>query len=218
MQAVRSVEVARACQAATPAILEALRDNYQRVRPLAAVALAQIDQQSEAVIPALREVVAEGRMERRVHALAARFLPEVEPKLIGELVADLSVGMDADVRGYAAHDLGLIGPKAHPAAPALVAILADKDQALRLQAADTLVRIGRPVEEVVLVLIEGLRAPDDEVRLFAARSLAAVGPGARAAIEALDEVARTDPYGSVRQAAIAALGSISTDATARPSP
>jgi hypothetical protein len=217
MRAVRDVEVARAVRAATPAVLENLRDDGRRVRPLAVVALARLDPESAAVIPALREVEAGEWVERRVHALAARFLPEVERGLIPGLVADLAVERDEDMRGEAARDLGLIGPKAHTAVPALVAMLADRSPHVRLQAADTLVRIGRQVGEAVPVLIEGLRDPDDEVRLFAARSLAAAGAPAKSAAEALDQVARADPYGSVRRAAAEALGTIARDA-GRPSP
>ena len=86
------------------------------------------------------------------------------------------------VRMAAARALGIIGPEARGAIPALVGALRDSEAGVRWEAAAALGRIG---EDSVPALVEALWDRDVKVRHAATYALGAVGPGASAAIPAL---------------------------------
>ncbi len=121
------------------------------------------------------------------------------------LIADLKKGEPQ--RTAALQALEALGPKAADATPALIDLLANKDEFTRLQSAIVLGKIGTPA---VAPLTELLTAKDEDVRLYAAWGLAFVGPKARSATAAVVK-ALADPAASVRRKAVFALGRINPD-------
>src|SRR5207249_4633020 len=110
-------------------------------------------------------------------------------KTVPELMALLG-DSQKNVRGAAADSLGVIGPPAKIAYPALAdANRIDSEESVRAKAKDAMKRIGAPGSGDVALLLELLtdkKAPR-QVRANAALSLALVGPDARAAVPALEE-------------------------------
>lgn len=119
---------------------------------------------------------------------------------------------DARVRTDAAEDLGLIGPPAADAVPALVKLMEqDADPLSRIAAAKASARIDPKNETAVPLLVEALKDKTGKVRKRAAESLGDLGPGARPAVAALAKAAKdSDP--TVSWAVIDALGQIGPDA------
>jgi HEAT repeat protein len=146
---------------------------------------------------------------------SAAYLLE-DPLLPGlrEALPALTAGVeDADVKGRrAAIDvLEAMGRQAASAAPALVGALSDRDRFVRWAAARALGKV-RPAnaELAVAPLARLLADPDGDLRLAAAAALGAYGPGARAALPALVDAARS-PEPELRLAALRALESIGSD-------
>jgi HEAT repeats len=75
---------------------------------------------------------------------------------------------DPQVRGGAAGDLGLIGPKAAPAVPKLISMLTDPDEALRNSACFGLKGIGPAAKDALPALRHAQADPSADVRKFAA--------------------------------------------------
>jgi HEAT repeat protein len=82
----------------------------------------------------------------------------------------------------------LFGSSARPAVPALIPLLADKDVAVRADAAQCLAAIGPAAEPAVPALMEALKRStgpawqDAALRDYAAAALGEIGPPARSAI------------------------------------
>ncbi|MFO0905493.1 MAG: HEAT repeat domain-containing protein [Pirellulales bacterium] len=89
---------------------------------------------------------------------------------------------DWTMREAAAVALGRIG---EPAVPALVEALRSHDPEIRLQAADTLARIGPGAEQAVPSLTELLEDEDIRIRKAAARALGQIGPKAAESVPSL---------------------------------
>jgi HEAT repeat protein len=120
---------------------------------------------------------------------------------------------DPDVEGRrAAIDvLEALGRQAAPAAPALVAALADRDRFVRWAAARALGKVRTTnTETVVPALVRLLKDGDLDVGLAAVNALAAYGPGARTALTALAEAAHASEP-EMRLAAMRALERIGCD-------
>lgn len=94
-----------------------------------------------------------------------------------------------------------MGADAAPAAPALVAALADENGLVRTESAEALHRIGAPA---VSLLVEQVASPRPEVRLLAVETLGRIGLPAVAAVPAL-RAAAADDDADVRDAATFAL-------------
>jgi HEAT repeat protein len=120
----------------------------------------------------------------------------------------------ARVRLDAAEELGLVGPPAAAAVPALVKLTeAPADPLLRIAAAKAVARIDAKNKTAVPLLIEALEDKAGKVRKMAAESLGDLGPDAHAAVAALLRAAKdSDP--TVSWAAIDALGQIGPAADA----
>ncbi len=112
----------------------------------------------------------------------------------------------AGVRKAAATSLGIIGPEAKVAVPALTKALHDKELLVRSEAATALGRIGKGA---VPGLIEALQDKDSEVRYDAAYALGQIGADAEAAVSALIFTLK-DTSEPVRSAAAASLATIGT--------
>src|SRR5262249_51971201 len=127
-------------------------------------------------------------------------------KTVPELMALLYDGRK-NVRGAAAESLGLIGPPAKIAYPALADVnRIDSEESVRAKAKDAMKRIGAPAGADVAGLLELLtdKKSPRQVRANAALSLALVGAEAKVATPALEE-ALTDADAAVRVCAAQAL-------------
>ncbi len=103
----------------------------------------------------------------------------------------------------------MIGPRAADAAPALIALLPQrqKDAELRQRAAVALGLIGTPTADIVPALVAALKDEKPEVRQGAAEGLAWMGPPAREAVPAL-VTALKDEAADVVTAACTALARV----------
>jgi HEAT repeat protein len=134
----------------------------------------------------------------------------------GRSVAELEQMLGDDrpaVRVQGAYGLGLHGPEAAPAVPALGRALQAPDLLLRTQAAVALGQIGPDARAAVPQLEAALGDAEWTVRRQAALSLGQIGPDARAALPALSRLQSHDPNGLVRKAAREAVSKIANSAT-----
>jgi HEAT repeat protein len=150
---------------AVPAILAALSDPKCLIRVEAAATLIHMDVQSKAAIRALRKELKAEDAAARAHAVwtigqlvnpppplctgcwgpdpppwVAR--PWVGKQTLPTLVEVLT-DHDPNLRATVAHTVGLIGPNARPAVPALTKALKDEEEAVRETAKVSLRRINR---------------------------------------------------------------------------
>jgi len=117
-----------------------------------------------------------------LHKRLWSLLPKLPPRVRFVVVRRVKPPNAPVVRMAAARALGIIGPEARSAVPALVGALRDKEAGVRWEAAEALGRIGR---DSVPALIEGLWDRDVKVRHTAVYALGVVGPEAGAAVPAL---------------------------------
>src|SRR5262249_42957909 len=112
----------------------------------------------------------------------------------------------------AARALGLIGPGAQAAVPALVEAMRDREARVRVRAAEALWQVARDPASVA-VLAEVLRdkdlTPGDHS--MAAQALGGIGPPARAARPLLTELTRAGDF-DLRSTAADALRKIDPEA------
>jgi len=153
------------------------------------------------------------------------FLVVVAPDFGALAQSDLSSRIEADInalkdkgadprdRRDAASALGIIGPAAAPAIPALVEALKDNgaDPSVRQSAAFALGNIGPAAAPAIPALVEALKdkGEDWEVRRDAVSALGKIGPAAAPAIPALVDALKDkgeDP--SVRRSVASVLGNI----------
>lgn len=130
------------------------------------------------------------------------------PEAAQALLAVLSTEREADVHATIADALGLLGPNALPAAPALVRLLGDEHEIVRARAATALGGIGTASPLTVPALIKALGDPDHDVRASAAAALGQVGPPAAEAVPALVGLTKSDRIGFVWLQATKAIGLI----------
>jgi HEAT repeat protein len=129
--------------------------------------------------------------------------PTFEGKPVSAWVNALKA-KDPKARAHAAYALGVIGPAATAAVPALSDALKDRDEDVRHWAAEALGRIGAVA---VPVLIDALKDNDKSLRLEAATALGNIGPEARSTAPALADVLK-DQDKKVGVRAAEALGKI----------
>jgi HEAT repeat protein len=120
-------------------------------------------------------------LRRRAWAIAVK-LPR---SLRAWFFRDVNWPDPTDLRTAAAKALGLIGPRAQSAIPALSRSLRDPAPQVRLETATAMARIGK---ESVPDLLEALDDPDTEVRHAAAYALGEIGPDAHTAVPRLLEM------------------------------
>jgi HEAT repeat protein len=124
---------------------------------------------------------------------------------VADLIADLKKGEKE--RTLALQELEQLGDKAAPAVPALMELVAGKDEFARVSAVIVLGKIGKPAAEP---LSRALTAKDEDMRFYAAWGLGLVGPPAREAAPLL-ATALTDKSPQVRRMAAFALGRVNPD-------
>lgn len=198
-------KLGRDAKQAVPALIEALEKHPQK----AATALGFIGTDAKEAIPHLARMLKNPVNQASMNALA-RIGAEAIPPLIEAMgdknaqvsfqaaqtlgkmgppaVASLLKVLD-DPRKFrwgAAMSLGLIGPEAKSAVPALVKALGDKEGALKRGAARALGEIGVDSPAVIKALASVL--DDRECAYEAMQSLARFGPKAKAALPALHAV------------------------------
>lgn len=89
--------------------------------------------------------------------------------------------LDADIRGYAASDLGDVGSNAAPAVPRLIELLGDPDEGVRNNVCIGLKGIGPAAKAALPALRQVLADPSDDVRRFARLAIASIEGRLRAA-------------------------------------
>jgi HEAT repeat protein len=190
-------------KAAIPALLEAL-DTKREIRQTlmgqdfvwsvpaeAAQVLADVGMKDKEVILRLARAVKRG-------AFRWQYWPSLlqEPKLgpVNEVtvatLSDVLKDTDPKARAWAAYTLGLVGPQASAAAPALVGRLKDDDEGARWAAATALGQIDSQTEQVVRGLAGALKDSAVGVRQAAAVVLGQCGSNAKPAAPALAEASK----------------------------
>ena len=124
------------------------------------------------------------------------------------LLAVLSTEQEADIHATIADALGVLGSNALETAPALVRLLGDEHELVRVRAATALGNIGTTSPLVVPALTRALADDDHDVRAAASAALGHVGVAAAAAVPALATIVATDRIWFVRLQATKALGLI----------
>ncbi len=130
------------------------------------------------------------------------------PRLLEELKSS-----DRWERLDALDDLGLLGPGAKTALPAVRPLLEDTDPLVRLHAAATLLAIEPDAQGAVAGLTAGLADASADVRVEACRCLGRMGPKAQAAAPELIRLVGQQGDDDSRAAAITALGAIGPTAS-----
>lgn len=203
---------------ATPALVALLENSTQPPLPrLASIeALGRIGPARPEVVPAITRALDAGlsgaadpdTLERAIAAaemfeLFGGHAASATPSLIRATTSD-----SVFLRRAAANTLGLIGPAAGPAIPALADLVLFDDVAeVRDLAARSLGRIGPDAEPILVQLLED---PDPEVRIRAAtacRELRSASPVTIAALKA----AAGDPDAAIRVASLDSLWSVTRD-------
>jgi HEAT repeat protein len=138
-----------------PALTAALQDKNEFVRKEAAMALGNMGPSAKEAVPALIDLLSEGRP-----ASYAR----------------------ADVGGAASDALAKIGKAA---VPRLIKALKSRDTDVRKGAADALAEIRAQAKTATAELTAALRDRDPGVRAAAARALGSIGPDAKSALPAI---------------------------------
>jgi HEAT repeat protein len=217
-----------------PVLIEGLKNWNDRDLDVDAVpwALARLGPGAKAALPAMIGIV----KQRSGASDLLVALVEVDPGG-GECVPALIAALKSDDREFAsaaAHCLGVLGPRAKDAVPALATALTrdfpvrgiDSEYEPQASAAKALRRIGPEAKPAIPSLIRALAyreqsedfGPDDSAAVAAAQALGSFGGDARAAVPALVAAVRTrekdDQNWFIRKAAALALGEIRPDGKA----
>jgi HEAT repeat protein len=136
-----------------PAVLRALKDEPWSVRAAAASALATMGPEAKRAVPELVKMLDDRYTRAGATAALARLDPAALEGKMAIFIKALQGG-DWWSRCDAANALGLMGPAARPALPALQETLFDLDESVRSAAAEALKRVraeqgaGKPLERL----------------------------------------------------------------------
>ena len=136
-----------------------------------------------------------------IHQGLRSLVPELPLRLRGLALKRIELPFAAEARGEAARSLGIIGPEARAAVPALAQALQDTNHQVCYDAANAMARIGK---DSVPALTDALRMPDPNRRHSVIAALAEIGPEAETAVPALIEQLK-DPDPNIREAIAYAL-------------
>lgn len=179
--------------------IAALGHENPRIRAAAARAIVDLKTGDQAAREALAMKLADGDPE--VSAIVTRALVEAGAEAVPLLLKGLE---RPELRGYAAHTLGMLGANGKAAVPALTAALADENVHVRAAALHSLGSIAPDDADVVAKLVAALADKSTDVRLAAIDSLAmnkAAAPAAKPELEKLLQ----DSNPAVREAAAFAI-------------
>ncbi len=140
-----------------------------------------------------------------------KFGPEIVPELLAALEAHEGDETWLEPRRYIIYALGIIGPPARDAVPALIKCLGSPEHNTRTRAAEALGEIGpdaRPAVPVLRKLL--LKDPEELVRHNAANALEGIGKAAKDAEPDLLAALSDNSYGT-RVAAACALPAVGAD-------
>ncbi len=177
-------------------LVAVLHDEDRAVREAAVAALRKIGQPAAPALTVALQDPNSNVQEAAVSILKDVATPEAVEPLIGCLTNKNWI-----MRMHAAKALGNLGDER--AVRHLIPLLMDSVKAVRVDATDALVRIGRPA---VATLLAALRHEEWILRLHACEALGKIG--AEEAVEPLCEVMLHDRDMAVRQDAAKALGSV----------
>ena len=191
---------------AAPRLVELTKDANGDVRSAAAWALGHVGATAEVAVPALATLIEDPIADARNNALASLEQAGGEVALaLPQLITALK-NPDASVRTWVAKLIGLGGERSKQATDALIERLADPSVNVRVWSAYALRQIGAPAVAAIPRLVKALgEDPEPKMRVEAARALAAFGPLAGAAADALAAACR-DPDADVRLWSLFALG------------
>lgn len=202
-------------KAVVPVLMESLEDKEPDCRSAAIECLGEIGPAAAISLPALLVLLRDDDPD--VGDRAAIAIAEIGPAtttvpLLTRLVKD----GDSRVRHAAIEGLGIIGPAAADACPALIESLKDKDPLIQTAAAAGLGRMGAVASTAVPSLVELLTVDDPTVKLTSVYALGEIGPEARTAIPAITQLAEQKTDVLLRDAAAEALRKITKDESPRP--
>lgn len=170
--------------AAVTHLVMLLQSEEQEERGQAAMVLAHLGSQPEAVVPVLARALADGNHGDKMdlaYSLAA------VGTAASAAVPQLCEAFDApspEVKMHVAYALGKIGPEAKLSVPALAQAMGDPSPIVRILAAEAVWRIAGRVGGI-RVISDHLRHEDPVVRKSAAKLLGRIGTDARSATAAL---------------------------------
>lgn len=139
-------------------------------------------------------------------ARSASYDEPIDPAKLQEWINDLH-SEDDGTRLTAVFGLGVIGPPAKGAIPAMIPLLKDQNLLVRSQAAWSLVYLDPQGDEILVHLSLATRDEHAEVRLRAAEALAKLGPRASPSVDELIRLLQDDEP-AIRRTAARALGAI----------
>ena len=186
---------------AVPALIGAVQDRDQTVSLHAIEALGHIGAPAAEAAPVIIQVLKDD--ESWVRNWAVNALANIGPAAVPALITALSDNSPA-IRAGVVETLGKIGAE-EGVIPALVQILADKDNAVVSEAISVLKNM--PADQTIPYLIPLLAEKDARWRANATQALAAIGePAVPILLETLN-----NPDELVRMAAVHSLGQIKGD-------
>ena len=159
------------------------------------------EQQAKTLVNQLGDAAAVRRTQ------AAEALVEMGPEAIDALIHGLS-NENSQIREMSAWTLSEIKAPAARVVPALISVLTDPDENIRVVGSVALQSLGEPA---VPYLIDALTADAAEIRLNAAYALGEIGTPLDTILPALINTL-TDPEWNVRRLVVRALATIGTPA------
>ena len=203
LAAYRLADLGPKAKAAVPALIAALSDKTGQVRSSAARALGRIGPAATDAIPVLVRLLVKNDDARSDARDALSYIGPAALPVLVQLARE-------STEPWQCHDaalaLGLMGPAAAKAVPALILNLAHENGCIREGAVSGLRGIGAPA---VPHLVRALDSKSLDVQQGAAEALGRIQPPARAAIKPLIRVMQKGEVDEVRSVAAAALGGAS---------
>lgn len=202
-------KIGKPAREALPSLVNAVNDSDLHVRTVAAAAVAEIADKTDAdtIVPALTQRVRAGGRDGVAACRALSVLRGAASPALDILVEALG-NEDPEMRFNAARTLGKIGEPAKEAVPRLLTMLeSEKHPKVREHLAEALGDIGPSARAGVPALVALLKDPTPRVRRDAARSLGQIGDAS--AVSALEGLTK-DPDGDVRQAVERAIRILKT--------
>ena len=195
-------------ESAVPALVPMLRSSGLEEREMAARSLGAIGSPAAIAIPDLLSAMEAKRIPLGIAVPALVALGHAPVEAVPLLIAQLRASTNSPVPLDSVRCLGLIGPPAAPAVPALIDALQDPESRTRAPVAFALGQIGPNASNAVPALTRALSDEWWYVRENAAIALGKLESNAAAAIPALARLAEGDRNEDVRKAAVEAINSI----------